>query len=255
LAGSNTTDAQSCAVPVCERDSEHGGYCGGHYERKRKTGDAGTTPVRSLRKRGSVRARCKAPSCSQVEESAGYCLPHYSRVHRNGMPGTKPLRSKTSANDLADGQRSCAICAESKPLAQYAVAKSCVAGRRATCKDCNKARDRIRLEEFPDAVRSSMAAGNARRRTRFLGIEIDPRVTTRSLRDMYGDSCAYCSVTMSFDTPPRGTYWPKKASIDHVVPIASRGNHTFDNTVLACLRCNISKRDTPLSVWMQRREP
>lgn len=36
---------------------------------------------------------------------------------------------------------------------------------------------------------------------------------------------------------------PESASLDHIIPLAAGGTHTWDNVQLAHLRCNVEKRD------------
>ena len=43
-------------------------------------------------------------------------------------------------------------------------------------------------------------------------------------------------------------------SVDHVVPQSRGGQHTWENVVAACRRCNTAKRDRPLEeseLWLQ----
>lgn len=59
-------------------------------------------------------------------------------------------------------------------------------------------------------------------------------------------TCQYCEKELA----------PKTATIDHVVPKAhfeySKDAHTWDNTVIACLRCNSRKDDrTPEQAGMK----
>jgi 5-methylcytosine-specific restriction endonuclease McrA len=39
----------------------------------------------------------------------------------------------------------------------------------------------------------------------------------------------------------RGTYKPNAPELDHIVPLALGGDHTYANTQCACRQCNISK--------------
>lgn len=45
------------------------------------------------------------------------------------------------------------------------------------------------------------------------------------------------------DQASRGTWHPRAPELDHVVPIARGGMHTWDNVACACRLCNITKRD------------
>ena len=50
--------------------------------------------------------------------------------------------------------------------------------------------------------------------------------------------CIYCGVTEGL-------------TLDHIVPLVNRGTHSEDNLVVACGRCNSSKKDRPLEKWLQ----
>lgn len=39
------------------------------------------------------------------------------------------------------------------------------------------------------------------------------------------------------------------ATLEHVVPISAGGEHTWENVVLACWRCNITKNKTLPGEW------
>lgn len=81
---------------------------------------------------------------------------------------------------------------------------------------------------------------------------VDRGVTTNALRDRDGDACTYCGADLWFGRS--SNYRPNKASVDHVIPIVRGGEHSFANTVLACLRCNIQKGDRALDEWEALRQ-
>ncbi len=88
--------------------------------------------------------------------------------------------------------------------------------------------------------------------TRKAVLRADPAITVEALRERDGELCAYCRVVMSFEPMING-YNPDKASLDHVLALKNLGSHTFDNTVLCCLRCNSSKGDRLLEEWLLSR--
>jgi hypothetical protein len=77
------------------------------------------------------------------------------------------------------------------------------------------------------------------------------RLTTRGITaedidpilvfDRHEWQCAYCRC----DTPrdKRGTYDDDAPELDHVVPIAKGGEHSYANVQLLCRACNGSKVD------------
>lgn len=53
--------------------------------------------------------------------------------------------------------------------------------------------------------------------------------------------CVYCSKQLTLGT--------NDACVDHVIPLAKGGNNEDENLVMACRRCNSSKKDKLLSEW------
>jgi 5-methylcytosine-specific restriction endonuclease McrA len=52
-------------------------------------------------------------------------------------------------------------------------------------------------------------------------------------------SCAYCGSN-------------EKIELDHVIPISKGGTHTHDNVLPACRKCNATKNDKPLDVFLAK---
>jgi hypothetical protein len=70
----------SCSVENCDRGKVARGWCGGHYDRWRRTGD-----VRAGEPLPAVRsAECAAGLCDEVSVARGYCGRHYRQVLRSG---------------------------------------------------------------------------------------------------------------------------------------------------------------------------
>lgn len=61
-------------------------------------------------------------------------------------------------------------------------------------------------------------------------------LTKLYLRD--GGVCKICERSIDFDCDPNSDYYP---SIDHIIPIARGGLHSWDNVQLLCRRCNYLK--------------
>jgi 5-methylcytosine-specific restriction endonuclease McrA len=82
--------------------------------------------------------------------------------------------------------------------------------------------------------------GNRRRARR---AQVDARVVTNrdlaQLRRRQAGACAYCGEL-------------RPLQLEHVVPIARGGRDAIGNLVLACKRCNCSKRDRLLVEWRYR---
>lgn len=180
-----------------------------------------------------------------------------------------------------EGLRICKFCGEPKPLTEYHKDSAGTDGYRAQCKPCrNGYMKDYYLQEDPEVKRERMkqyrldnadrlravdmaryerdkvkrvalASENVKiRRARLAGVETDPNVNVPSLRKIHGDDCCYCGVEMSFIRRPRGEgIAPNRATLEHIMPISRGGSHTFENTSLACHRCNVSKNDKTLDEW------
>jgi len=95
--------------------------------------------------------------------------------------------------------------------------------------------------------------GKAQRRARIIGAgridSIDPFAVFK--RDKW--RCHICGV----HTPKRlrGTYDDNAPELDHVIPLAKGGSHTYDNVACCCRRCNQRKSDQvigQLGLWAER---
>lgn len=85
--------------------------------------------------------------------------------------------------------------------------------------------------------RSLSRIASAARRARVTnGERVDPFLVF----DRDGWLCQICHEP----TPRalRGSYEPKAPELDHIIPLAAGGEHTYRNTQCACRRCNIAKR-------------
>lgn len=69
-------------------------------------------------------------------------------------------------------------------------------------------------------------------------------VDARQVLARDGWRCQLCGVK----TPPRyrGSFRPNAPEVDHIIPIACGGEHSYRNTQCACRQCNLAKRDSPM---------
>ena len=71
----------------------------------------------------------------------------------------------------------------------------------------------------------------------------DGSITLEKLFVRDGGRCRNCGLLMTFECDPLGDSYP---SIDHIVPIARGGLHSWDNVQLLCRGCNSIKRDSTI---------
>lgn len=80
------------------------------------------------------------------------------------------------------------------------------------------------------------------RRARRLGVAWEPINRTKVfVRD--GWRCQLCGARTLKTWRPKH---PRSPELDHIIPLAKRGSHTYANVQLAHLRCNAAKRARPL---------
>ena len=98
------------------------------------------------------------------------------------------------------------------------------------------------------AKKSYRSAGNfnsfARKRLRRLHGEewrsyYEP-IIKRQVFNIYGNNCYMCGRKLAFNR----VYSPLQATIDHVLPLALGGEHTYDNVRPCCMECNSKKGAT-----------
>lgn len=181
--------------------------------------------------------------------------------------------------------RTCTVCAVSKPLEDFPRDANATQGRRANCKACHAAKSKRRYAADPSVRERYVAARKSRaladpdaarayvreqyerhrekrltrqwahtqaRRARAAGVVMDDDLSMQGLRDRDGDECHYCGVVLDFEPNVGKAYKPDLATVDHVHPISRGGSHTWDNVVLACWACNTSKKDRTVEEWLGR---
>ena len=223
---------------------------------------------------------CSIDDCPKTVMARGWCRMHYGRwsIHGTPLKGGKGYKHKVQ--HTADGLRICKGCAEPKPFTEFHKDGNAPDGYRAQCKPCrntymsgyydanresrmeyeqdrrtNKAEhmralDMARYERHRDKRIALASDGVRTRRARLQNTEVDAKVTVKNLRDIHGDSCCYCGVEMDFNRGVRGEgIAPNRATLEHVLPLSRGGTHTFDNTALACHRCNVRKNNKTVDEW------
>lgn len=95
-------------------------------------------------------------------------------------------------------------------------------------------RSAVRTARYRATLRGVVVHRNiqARRRARLRGAAIEPLPADwrEQLLGFQGGRCAYCHEALGDD-----------AQMEHVIPLARGGPHTWENVVLACPPCNMTK--------------
>ena len=243
---------RECSVATCDRPQSARGWCVSHYYRWKRTGDVQAdkplSRIRTSRATHDKSTRCSIAGCPNYERARGWCMAHYSRWKRTGdVQADTPLKGY----DLG---QACSVAVCARPAHTVGLCEGHYARKR----------DGVPLEPPLLAMRTLTPAshpcawGTCTRAARVDDLclwhlrlkaeKAHPEVTRASLRALRGDFCHYCGVEMQF-TRSRG-YAPLGASVDHILPLTSGGEHTFENCVLACRKCNTRKRNFVLSDWV-----
>ena len=115
----------------------------------------------------------------------------------------------------------CAKCGNTF-YSQYPSAKYCSKG----CKRRVKAR-----------------ATNYRERCRKYGVYYDPSVSREKVIERDNGICQICGIKCNPNDLGWGTLGATFPTVDHIIPLAKGGTHTWDNVQCACALCNSNKRD------------
>ena len=90
-----------------------------------------------------------------------------------------------------------------------------------------------------------------RHRAKRYGVEYDNTISLAALFERDGGTCQICGGPCDWDDREWGDCGPTYPSIDHIVPFAQGGEHTWDNVQLAHHLCN-SRKGTKLRIGVDR---
>lgn len=85
--------------------------------------------------------------------------------------------------------------------------------------------------------------GNYRRRCEKYGVFYDNTITRAAVIKKYDGICQICGIKCDETDRGWGTTGAKFPTVDHIIPLAKGGAHTWDNVQCACAMCNSKKRD------------
>ena len=248
-----------CSVEGCDKftglPGTARGLCSAHYWKWQTYGDPlGAAPPRP--------DECVIEGCDADVYGHGWCSRHYTRWRRYGSPEAR------MPGDVVDGKRICPTCAEDKPrTCEFWYSGSTEDGFANECKECARARRRRQPSiECPKwsaqcavcavtfladkrrslhcsaecsavAVRKQKLDHAARRRVLVQSqfVETVDRLIVFE-RDEW--MCGLCGDDID---PDLCHPHPMSASLDHIVPLSRGGDHSYDNSQAAHLRCNCSK--------------
>lgn len=232
---------RACAVLGCESltgaKGTARGLCSKHYNRWSRWGD----PL-ALKPTVVPPETCTAPGCEKPYSTAGYCSAHHSNLLRRGEVNPR------KRGEVRDGCRVCAHCNLDLPVAEFGRYKN---GRvRSHCRDCEKVVAERKRRRNPATFRRyarEYSKRNAEKRRDYQRLRramiLSPAsafepVNTAVVLERDGWRCGICENAI-----PKSRQWPDKlsASLDHIIPLALGGDHTYANMTAAHLGCNMAK--------------
>lgn len=246
----------SCSEKGCTNPVKAKGLCTTHYDRRRSE----TKPI------------CKVEGCEKNQHVKEMCNQHYIMWKKHGDPLAGAYRMPfKKAIDHKDGTRTCTRCKERLPNTSFHKDKRATDGLRAMCKKCRiehvkdwyqenvderrtkqtaRRRANVEVERKKDneryerdrEKRIALATEHShRRKARKLNTVVEKGISILALKKRHGTKCYYCSKEMDFNKGVGRKFNNDMATIEHLIPLARGGEHTFTNTVLACRFCNISR--------------
>lgn len=115
------------------------------------------------------------------------------------------------------------------------------------CKECGE----VFYSEYSDKIYCSAkckkkknARGSGYRdRCRKYGVEYNAGITRKAVIERDGNVCKICGKTCNENDRRWGTLGPDFPTVDHIIPLAAGGAHSWNNVQCACASCNSYKRD------------
>lgn len=189
---------------------------------------------------------CKVSECGFEAKTAGYCHSHYMRLWRGDADPLRPVPRKVM--QVVDGKKPCRDCGKNKSLEEFhrTSPNKGLGGRMSYCRECAPAR-KARCTRTQCEIENKQANYHLRRSAK-LSI-LAESISIQGLIERDGTLCGYCKIELDFELMQ--SYNPRKASIEHVIPLYRGGTHTWNNVILACLRCNLSKNSKLAHEWMK----
>jgi hypothetical protein len=227
-----------------------------------------------MKSRSINNTKCKVDKCKKNVwvKKHGMCNQHYVMFKKHGDPLAGAYRMPfKKALDHGDGTRTCTQCMEKLPISSFHKDKQASDGIRSTCKKCRisttqkwywkdvskrrKVANDRRIKD-PEKARKDDLERYGRDREKRIALatehshlrkarkkktKTERGISKLALKKKFGTKCYYCGKEMDFSVGKGRVFNRDMATIEHLIPLARGGEHTFVNTVLACRFCNISK--------------
>lgn len=208
---------KSCEVSGCANNarSSVSTHCEKHYYQIRRNGKIGTIVERGF-------DNCQ--HCGAPTDGNKWCSPRCSTRASRGLPAMRDCVSCGEAFSPINGNVACS-------------ARCLKLHKREICK-ARYARLSSECPAFREKVRATEYKRKALKRQAFVEEVMRDEVMRRSRW-----VCHLCGQKI-----PKAAVWPDPlfGSVDHVIPLAKGGKHSYANCKAAHLRCNCSKGAKPV---------
>ena len=137
-----------------------------------------------------------------------------------------------------DRQGVCEICGKPYIVRDYvkSVGLKYAVDNGVCSEKCKKKKKRIKDKKY--------RTENHRHRAKKYGVPYENGITLQKLIKRDGLICALCGKECNPNDHEWSKYTgPTHPSIDHIIPMAKGGGHTWDNVQVACMMCNSLKSD------------
>jgi len=154
--------------------------------------------------------------------------------------------------DVSNVRRSntiCAACEEKKRRIEELARVIAAIAEKKTPKICPSCGEAF-YSEYPEkrycskkCKRKKKAGASIRRRCRHYGVYYDPAVTAQKVFERDNMICQICGKPCDPEDKSWGASGALYPSVDHIIPLAKGGTHTWDNVQCVHVLCNSYKRD------------
>ena len=223
------------------------GYSDKHGSAKIRCQKCGTEFVRSvdfLRRGNVICVECQKSETQKRNEEKRQIAAQEAetrKIEREWYRLTHPPKKAYEEQHEAFLNRSgiCEICGKPYTVREYV--ESCGLKQ---ARDNGVCSDECRKEKLKRIVRNSHKdrRDSHRHRARKYGLAFDPSITLKKLVERDGLKCAICGEVCDWNDHSWSKYsGPMYPSIDHIVPMAKGGPHTWENVQVAHIICNSEK--------------
>ena len=260
---------KACSVDGCGRPALRKSYCRGHYKRWRKRGDVcAGVPLQDENRRPLEEKTCEQCGQAFARRSTGRDAGRFCS-RECGFEAQRLAKARRGLLLLLNKVRACDICGKSHTRRAVTCSQECARDRhrqyaRSAAKlrseaafvsaplDCVECGKRF-MTEYGEKKRKFCSTECRKRhfkrisrkaeKARLRGVRVERRLSPIRVFERDGWRCQLCGkMTLR---SKRGLPHPRAPELDHIIPLAQGGEHSYRNVQCACRACNGAKADGP----------